>query len=86
MAAITPSSAGNVQGIFKIFKFTDVDDGENFAAVNEAPVAYWAQNCTDPSTNTSAGVNVVWDSTNGFVFYPGVDNSNVTLFVIYGQI
>lgn len=83
MAAITPSYTHDVQGIFKIFQFTDVDDGENFAATTNAPVAYWAQSFTDPSTNTSAGVNVVWDSTNGFVFYPGVDNADVYLFVVY---
>lgn len=83
MAAITPTIldvAG--QGIFKVFSFTDVDDGENYAAT-ATPKAFWAQSTIDPSTNTSAGINVTFDTTNGFTFYPGVDNATVYLFVIY---
>ena len=82
MSAITPSATLEAQGIFHIVKFTDVDDGENYASTTNAPKAFWAQMITDPSTNTSAGINVTWDSTNGYVFYPGVDNADVYLFIV----
>lgn len=80
MAAATVASTNSGQGIFTIVKFTDVTDGLTYAG--PAPKAFWAQVTTDPSTNTSAGINVTWDSTNGYVFYPGVDTVGVTLFIV----
>lgn len=82
MAAATVASTQSAQGIFKIVKFTSVTDGLTYDVTSVAPVAFWAQVTTDPSTNTSAGINVTWDSTSGYVFYPGVDTVSVTLFIV----
>lgn len=80
MGAITASSTASGQGIIKAFKFTDVDDGETFKGP-ASPKAFWAQITTDPSTNTSAGVNVT-ESSGTYTFYPGVDNGTMTLFIL----
>lgn len=79
-ADATPSPGG--QGIIKIFKFDAVAiDGADTFAGPASPSAFWAQVTADPSTNTSAGINVT-ESSGTYTFYPGVDALAVTLFVI----
>lgn len=80
--ATLDSQLAGGQAIFKILKFTSVTDGLTYEITNPAPKAFWAQVATDPSTNTSAGINVTWDSTNGYTFYPGVDTVTVYLFIV----
>jgi hypothetical protein len=80
MSAATLDLSNSGQGIFKIFKFTSVTDAQTFAGPAN-PKAFWAQVTGDPSTNTSAGVNVT-ESSGTYTFYPGVNSLNITLFVV----
>lgn len=80
MAVLTAASSPSAQGIFKIFKFASVDDADTFVGP-ASPKAFWAQVTADPSTNTSAGVNVA-ESSGTYTFYPGIDSLTVTLFVV----
>lgn len=80
MADATLASSTSGQGIFKIFKFTSVTDAQTFTGP-VSPKAFWAIVTTDPSTNTSAGINVT-ESSGTYTFYPGVDTVGVTLFVV----
>jgi hypothetical protein len=78
--AITAASSGGGQGIIKWFKFSSVSDADTFAGP-KTPKAFWAQVTADPTTNTSAGVNVT-ESSGTYTFYPGVDSLTITLFVV----
>jgi hypothetical protein len=80
MGAITSAASGGGQGVLKWFTFTAIGDGDTFAGP-AAPKAYWAQLTADPTTNTSAGVNVV-ESSGTYTFYPGVAALSGTLFVV----
>lgn len=80
MADLTADSIIEGQSIVRVFKFTDVDDGETFTGPS-SPKAFWAQSTIDPSTNTSAGINVT-ESSGTYTFYPGVDNATVSLFIL----
>jgi len=80
MAAITSASQGEGQGVIRAFKFTAIGDGDTFAGP-VSPKAFWAQSTADPTTNTSAGVNVT-ESAGTYTFYPGVAALSGTLFVI----
>jgi hypothetical protein len=80
MSAATKASSESAQSIFQIHKFTSVTDGLTFAGPS-SPKAFWAQVTTDPSTNTSAGINVT-ESSGTYTFYPGVDTVSVTLFIV----
>lgn len=80
MAAITAASSNSAQGIFEIFKFASVSDGDIFTGP-DTPKAFWAFVTADPSTNTSAGINVT-ESGGTYTFYPGVDALTVTLFTV----
>lgn len=65
-----------------LWKATDVDDGETIeTGLGARVLAFWAQAQTDPSTNTSAGVNAV-NSSGTITFYPGVDNMAIDLLVL----
>ena len=78
-ASTLSHSAGDLT--LKIFKFSSVGDGDTFASgLSTSVVAYVAQNTSDPTTNTSAGVNV-GESSGTFTFYPGIASTAVTLFV-----
>lgn len=81
MAAATLASTTSAQGIFTIAKFTSVTDGLTYTGPS-SPKAFWAQVTTDPSTNTSAGINVT-ESSGTYTFYPGVDTVGVTLFIVH---
>ncbi len=79
MAVVTAATTPSGQGIVQIFTFASVDDGDTFEGP-ASPKAFHAFVTGDPSTNTSAGVNVT-ESSGTYTFYPGVDSLTVTLFV-----
>lgn len=80
MAAVTDSTPISAQGVIKIFTFSSVDAGDTFVGPS-SPKAYWAQVQADPTTDTSAGINVA-ESSGTYTFYPGVDSLAVQLFVV----
>ena len=80
MAVVTAASMQSGQGIIDIFKIAAVSDGDTFAGP-ASPKGFWAQSTADPTTNTSAGVNVS-ESSGTYTFWPGVDALTLTLFVI----
>jgi hypothetical protein len=80
MAALTAATTAGGQGIIKVFTFASIDDGDTFAGPKNSK-AHWAAVTADPTTNTSAGVNVT-ESSGTFTFYPGVDSLSGTLFVV----
>lgn len=81
MAALrTAASSTSGQGVMKVFQFTTVVDADTFTGP-ASPKAFWAFVTGDPTTNTSAGINVT-ESSGTYTFYPGVDSLNVTLFVL----
>lgn len=80
MAALTAASTGEGQGIIKAFKFSSIDDADTFSGP-VSPKAFWAFTTADPTTNTSAGINVT-ESSGTYTFYPGVDSLSGTLFVL----
>lgn len=80
MSVITAASTAGGQGIINVFKFTTVADADTFVGP-ASPKAFWAQITGDPTTNTSAGINVT-ESSGTYTFYPGVDSLTVTLFVL----
>jgi hypothetical protein len=80
MSLITAATNPSAQGIVKIFNFSAIGDGDTFAGP-PAPKAFWAVSTADPTTNTSAGINVA-HSAGTYTFYPGVAALTGTLFVI----
>jgi hypothetical protein len=80
MAALTAASTPAGQGIIRMYKFASVDSGDTFTGPS-SPKAFWAQVTADPTTDTSAGVNVA-ESSGTYTFYPGIDSLTVTLFVV----
>lgn len=80
MSILTSASQVSAQGIFKIFTFSSVDDADTFVGP-ASPKAFWAFSTADPTTNTSAGINVA-ESSGTYTFYPGVDSLTCTLFVV----
>ena len=65
-----------------LWKLTDIDDGETLATGLGARIlAFWVQPQTDPSTNTSAGINAV-NASGTITFYPGVDNMAADVLVL----
>lgn len=80
MAVVTAASSRSAQGIFKIFKIAAVSDADTFVGPS-SPTAFWAMSTADPTTNTSAGINVT-ESSGTYTFYPGVDALACTLFVV----
>ena len=85
MAAITPS--GNTPTrtsndvTLHVVTFASVDDADTYASAIEGIIGHWAQVTADPTTNTSAGINVALSGST-FTFFPGVDSLTVTLFVM----
>ncbi len=80
MGVITSATEVSGQGIIKIFTFSAVTDADTFAGP-VSPKAFWAQVTADPTTNTSAGINVT-ESAGTYTFYPGVNALTVTLFCV----
>ena len=80
MGVITAASKGEGQGIVTAFKFTAIGDADTFEGPS-SPKGYWAASHGDPSTNTSAGIDVV-ESSGTYTFYPGVAALAGTLFVL----
>lgn len=81
MAALTKSNETvSRQGIIEVYNFAAIGDGDTFAGPS-TPLAFWATSTADPTTNTSAGVNVT-ESSGSYTFYPGVAALSGTLFVI----
>lgn len=80
MGVITAASSESAQGIFKIFKFSAIGDGDTFEGPS-SPKGFWAQSTADPSTNTSAGINVA-ESSGTYTFYPGVAALAGTLYIV----
>ena len=80
MAVVTAATTPSGQGIIQAFKFASVDAGDTFVGP-ASPKAFWAQVTADPSTDTSAGINVT-ESSGTYTFYPGIDSLTVTLFVM----
>lgn len=65
-----------------LWKLTDIDDGEELATgLGSRIQAFFVQPETDPSTNTSAGINAV-NSSGTITFYPGVDNMAADVLVL----
>lgn len=82
MAAITPASVSDGQGVFRVFKFTTCSDGDTWAGPTGVK-AHWAQGTGNPSTQTSAGIAVAYNATTGsFTFYPGENSLACTLFLV----
>ena len=80
MSEIAAATQVSGQGIIKVFTFAAIGDGDTFLGPI-SPKAFWAQLTADPTTNTSAGVNVT-ESSGTYTFYPGVNALTGTLFVI----
>jgi hypothetical protein len=80
MAVVTAATTNSGQGIFKIFKFSSVDDGDTFTGPS-SPRAFWAFTSADATTQASAGINVA-ESSGTYTFYPGEDSLACTLFVV----
>jgi hypothetical protein len=80
MAVITAATTAGGQGVIKVFTFTAIGDGDTFVGPKNAK-AFWAQTTADPTTNTSAGINVA-ESGGTYTFYPGIAALSGTLFVV----
>jgi hypothetical protein len=80
MGVVTAASTASGQGIIGVFKIAAVSDGDTFLGP-KSPKAFWAFSTADPSTNTSAGINVT-ESAGTYTFYPGIDALTCTLFII----
>ncbi len=80
MGVITAATTPSGQGIIKVFTFAAIGDGDTFEGP-ASPKAFWAQSTGDPSTNTSAGINVT-ESSGTYTFYPGIVALTGTLFVV----
>lgn len=80
MAALTAATSVSGQGIIEAYTFAAIGDGDTFAGPSN-PKAFWAQVTADPTTNTSAGINVA-ESSGTYTFYPGVAALTGTLFII----
>jgi hypothetical protein len=80
MAVVTAASTQSGQGIISVFKIAAVSDADTFVGPS-SPKAFWAFTTADPTTNTSAGINVT-ESSGTYTFYPGIDALACTLFVI----
>lgn len=80
MAVITAASSVSGQGIIEAYNFAAIGDGDTFAGP-ASPKAFWAQTTADPTTNTSAGINVA-ESSGTYTFYPGIAALSGTLFII----
>lgn len=78
-----PMTIGTLgQNTVYLWKLTDIDDGETLATgLGTRLLAFFVQPQTDPSTNTSAGINAV-NSSGTITFYPGVDNMAADVLVI----
>jgi len=80
MAALTAASSESAQGIFDIYVFSSISDADTFAGPS-SPKGFWAFTTADPTTNTSAGINVA-ESSGTYTFYPGVDALSGILFIV----
>lgn len=80
MAIITAASSVSGQGIVQAFNFAAIGDGDTFEGP-ASPKAFWAVLTADPTTNTSAGINVA-ESDGTYTFYPGIAALSGTLFVL----
>jgi len=80
MGLITAGTSPSGQGIIKVFTFASVDADDTFEGP-ASPKAYWAQSTADPTTNTSASINVS-ESSGTYTFWPGIESLTTTLFVI----
>lgn len=81
MAALrTAASSSSGQGIFHIFKFTTVVDGDTFVGP-ASPKAFWMAGVGNPGTQAAAGVHAT-ESAGTYTFYPGTDSLDMTLFVV----
>ncbi len=80
MGVITAASTASGQGIIKVFKFSAIGDGDTFEGP-DTPKGFWAQTTADPTTNTSAGIDVA-ESGGTYTFYPGIAALSGTLFIL----
>jgi len=74
MAAITPTVSKHSSGdqLKIVAKFTSIGDADTWVSGLGARVEdFTCQLTADPTTNTSAGVNVT-ESAGTFTFYPGI--------------
>jgi hypothetical protein len=78
MAVITAATTAGGQGVIKVFTFAAISDADTFVGPKNAK-AFWAATTADPTTNTSAGINVA-ESGGTYTFYPGIDALSGTLF------
>lgn len=87
MAALTAAST-QIRNIgdstMHVIKFSSVNVDDTYASSITGVQSFWAQNTSDPVTNTSTGVNVT-ESSGTFTFYPGIAASAVTLYVLSGS-
>lgn len=80
MGVITAATAVSGQGIIEAYTFAAIGDADTFEGP-VSPKAFWAQLTADPTTDTSAGINVA-ESSGTYTFYPGIVALTGTLFVI----
>ena len=80
MGLITADKLVQGQGVIVAFKFDAIGDGDTFTGP-ASPKAFWAQITADPTTNTSAGINVA-ESSGTYTFEPGVAALAGTLFIL----
>jgi hypothetical protein len=81
MAALrTADSSASGQGIFSVFKFSTVVDGDTFTGP-ASPKGFWCFGVGNPGTQAAAGVHAT-ESDGTYTFYPGTDSLDMTLFVI----
>ena len=84
MAAIVPASnvKNTAWAYTEVFaKFSTVSDADTWASgFGSRVVSYVGQVTSDPTTNTSAGINIT-ESSGTFTFYPGVDALGLTMIV-----
>ena len=76
----TAASATSAQGVFHIFKFAALEDGDTFVGPS-SPSGFWAMNTANPSTQGSAGIAVT-ESSGTYTFYPAENGLTATLFVV----
>lgn len=76
MAAKTPTSVIEVQGIFKVFRFDNIDDGDNFVYPYNKPA--FPMNRT---ASSNASIGALW-VTDGYTFDTAADNLAVDLLVV----
>ena len=82
MAPLTATNTqfGGGQGIFRVFEFSTISDGDTFEGPRN-PKGFWASVNGNPGTQAAAGA-AVSESNGQYTFFPGTDSLAGKLFVV----